>query len=196
MTITTTIDLLCHGEIEGGGIFCGLSDPQVSDTGWTQMETSLGDSHWDGIISSPLLRCAEFAESLAAEVGELVLDENFKDISFGQWEGLSPEQIIERDAALLKQWWKSPTIATPPAGEDFYDFRSRVLRAWKELTEDYENQNVLLITHAMVIRVILMQVLGMHEENLFRLDVGNASISRITIHQDETGSWITLSSHG
>lgn len=196
MITTTTVDLLNHGEIERGDIFCGSTDIPVSDLGWMQMEDSLDDSEWDSIISSPLERCSEFAESVAESVGELILDENFKEIHYGQWEGKTPNDIMENEGNLLKTWWKSPTLTTPPGAEDFYDFRSRVLKAWKELLEEHQGERVLLVTHAGVIRMILMQVLGMHEDNLFRLDVSYGTLSRILIHQDEKGQWSCLMRHG
>ena len=64
MPKTTIIDLLRHGEVEGGEIIRGSTDDKLTDEGWAQMQNALqGDIQWDVIISSSLLRCAEFAES-------------------------------------------------------------------------------------------------------------------------------------
>jgi broad specificity phosphatase PhoE len=63
------------------------------------------------------------------------------------------------------------------------------------MIEKHEGKHILLVTHAGVIRVILMYILGMQEENLFRLNVDYASISTIRMYHDDTGGWGTLISH-
>ncbi len=195
---TTLIDLLRHGEVDGGEVFRGSTDDPLSDEGWQQMQDALEDkSGWDVIISSPLQRCCEFAESLADEE-ELTLhiNEQFREIHFGDWEGCSPDEILETDAEKLQAWWQLPTKETPPRGEDFQDFRSRVLKAFNQMIKKYQGEHLLLVTHAGVIRLILMDVLGMQDENLFRLNVDHASFSRLRIYRDQTGQWGTLIQHG
>lgn len=191
------ITLLRHGEVELGNVFCGSTNPALSDKGWSQMQKSIEDEEsWDKVIASPLQRCAEFAESLAAqEELELITDERFQEIDFGDWDGISPQDILEEEPDTLNAWWKSPTKVVPPNGEAFLDFRSRVLKAFYQISESNKGENLLLVTHAGVIRIILMHVLGMQDENLFRLNVDYASISRIRIYSDETGDWGTLISH-
>ncbi len=195
---TTVIDLLRHGEVEGGDIFRGSTDDKLTDDGWDQMQETLrGDVAWDVIVSSPLSRCAEFSESLADQEDiDLEIIEEFQEIDFGDWEGQSPDSLMKNDNDILKRWWLSPTKQTPPEGEDFHDFRARVLKSLKQIIEDHEGQRILLVTHAGVIRVILMYILGMQEENLFRLNIDYASISTIRMYHDDTGEWGTLISHG
>lgn len=199
---TTIIDLLRHGEVEGEDVFRGSNDDSVtdnvSDDGWQQMQDALENRYgWDVIMTSPLSRCSEFAESLAEEEElSLHINDQLQEIHFGDWEGCSPDEISQSDSDLLHAWWKSPTRETPPRGENFQDFRSRVLKAFQQITKKYEGEHVLIVTHAGVIRVILMHVLGMNDENLFRLNVDHASFSRMRIHHDQTGEWGTLIEHG
>jgi alpha-ribazole phosphatase len=194
----TIIDLLRHGEVEGGDIFRGSTDDKLTDEGWNQMQMTLqGDANWDVIISSPLRRCAEFSESLAEqECLDYKVMDDLQEIDFGDWEGQSPNELLKDESETLKCWWAAPTQKTPPQGEDFHDFRARVLKSLKYITEEYQDRRILLITHAGVIRVILMSILGMQEENLFRLNIDYAALSTIRMYQDETGSWGTLISHG
>lgn len=198
MPKTTMIDLLRHGEVEGGDIFRGSTDDSLTDDGWDQMQATLqGDAEWDVIISSPLLRCAEFSESLADQEDiKLEIIDAFQEIDFGEWEGQSPDDLIKDNDDILKRWWLSPIKQTPPEGENFYDFRARVLKSLNSMIEKHKGKHILLVTHAGVIRVILMYILGMQEENLFRLNVDYASISTIRMYHDDTGEWGTLISHG
>lgn len=195
---TTIIDLLRHGEVEGTDVFRGSTDDELSDNGWQQMQDALENKHgWDVIVTSPLQRCFEFAESLADEEGlNLHINEQLQEIHFGDWEGQSPDEIMQsEDAEKLNAWWQSPTKETPPRGEDFHDFRSRVLKEFGKITRQNKNKHVLLVTHAGVIRLFLMHILGMQDENLFRLNVDYASFSRIRIYHDSTGEWGTLIEH-
>ena len=195
---TTVIDLLRHGEVEGGDIFRGSTNDKLTDDGWEQMQATLqGEVNWDVIVSSPLLRCAEFAESLAEqEETSYVVAKELQEIDFGDWEGQSPDELLRESNKTLKRWWAAPTKQTPPAGEDFHDFRGRVLKCLKQITEEHQDKRILLVTHAGVIRVVLMYILGMPEENLFRLNVDYGGISTIRMYHDETGVWGTLISHG
>ena len=66
-SVTTTLDLLRHGEPVGGSRYRGQTDDPLSDKGWAQMRDAVGDVHpWDHIITSPLSRCSDFAHELAA----------------------------------------------------------------------------------------------------------------------------------
>ena len=197
-SLITTIDLLRHGEVEGDAVYRGSTDDSLTDAGWQQMVTALHDKKgWDFIISSPLQRCREFAELVAEEDEiELEINNSFQEIDFGLWEGLSPDKIMKEEAEKLKSWWQSPTRVTPPEGEDFHEFQARILKSLKQLISDNKGKNILLITHAGVIRVILMYVLGMQEENLFRINVDNASFSQIHIYHDKEGNSWSLIKHG
>jgi len=194
----TTLELLRHGELEGDDIFRGSTDDQLTNNGWQQMVSAIeGKDEWDIIITSPLSSCREFAEVIAQEdETDLEINEQFQEIDFGDWEGLSPDKILKQDADKLKAWWQSPTRVTPPKGEDFHEFQARILKFLKQMIENNKGNKILLITHAGVIRVILMHALGMHEDNLFRLNVDNASVSKIMIYHDKQGDSWSLISHG
>ena len=195
---TTIIELLRHGEVEGKDVFRGSTDTELSDKGWMQMQSATQDKcHWDRVISSPLQRCQVFGDYLQTEINiPMTIEPRLKEIDFGDWEGCTPNSILKSDAEYLQCWWDSPTRITPPNGELFQDFSKRVLECWQEILEKHSGEKLLLVTHAGVIRVILMKILGMKEENLFRLDVGYANLTRLRIHQDETGDWASLLSHG
>ena len=66
MSDFTTVDLLRHGQTEGGQKFRGALDDPLSSLGWKQLRISVGDYlGWQVIVSSPLIRCAAFAKELA-----------------------------------------------------------------------------------------------------------------------------------
>ena len=93
----TVVDFLRHGEPVGGRRFrgCGVDDP-LSDTGWEQMWRSVGERpRWSQLVSSPMLRCAGFAQALSERHDIPVhIDRRFREVGFGDWEGMSPDEFM------------------------------------------------------------------------------------------------------
>jgi alpha-ribazole phosphatase/probable phosphoglycerate mutase len=102
--VTTTLDLMRHGEPVGGRRYRGQIDDPLSEKGWAQMHAAVGDAApWTRIVSSPLLRCRAFAETLSDRHGlPLALDDRLKEVGFGDWEGKSAAEI-EQDARRALQ---------------------------------------------------------------------------------------------
>lgn len=198
----TVVDLLRHGEYEGDtdvfrGSGCNSDDDFLSDYGWQQMVKAIeGQDNWDYIVSSPQQVCREFAELVASEESiDLEVNSALEEIDFGLWEGLTPIEIIQNDANLLNSWWQTPTTVTPPEGEEYQQFRARVLIALKELIQNNKESRILLVTHAGVIRTIMTYLLGMNEADLFRINVNYAGFTRLHIHHDKNGDWASLVLH-
>lgn len=196
---TSYIDLLRHGEVEGGPCYRGITDDPLSTTGWEQMHNKLTDkSHWDVIISSPLSRCHAFAQVLSSDMHvPLIISPAFQEINFGDWEGKTAEQINRTDEQILKQFYASPVDFPPPNGEHFTQFQHRVIQAWRDLYVSQQGKRILLITHAGVIRVILADLLGCDIEHSFRLKIAHACISNIVcFHDTKTEDFFQLTGHG
>ena len=197
-SITTVIDLLRHGEVEGGRKYRGQLDDPLTELGWQQLRrTTENIQDWQHIISSPLKRCADFATEFSASTS-LPLDkrEEFKEISFGLWEGKTADELLKSEEIKIKQYWNDPVKTTPPEGENVLDFEKRILLGWNAMLNEFQGKHVLFISHAGVMRVILCHVLGMPLTELFKLDVGLAKASRIQIEQVNGETWPRLIFHG
>ena len=182
--IVTTIDLIRHGEPVGGaGRYRGQIDDPLSDKGWRQMREAVADHcPWDTIISSPLSRCAAFATELSQRHNlPIYFDERLMEIGFGEWEGLTKEQIVEKDPEVLRRFYDDPITHRPPGAERLADFQRRIVAAWDQLLTDHAGQRLLLVGHAGVIRMVMRHVLDMPLERMFRLHVPNAGITRIRV---------------
>jgi len=178
-----------HGEPVGGIRYRGHIDDPLSDKGWQQMRNAVANHKpWKAIVSSPMLRCVEFAKELATRHNmPMSIDERIKEISWGQWEGSSPEELNQHDPLTVTRALRNPSIHRPADAENVADFQRRVIDAWRDITNQYRNQHILLIAHAGVIRAIITFVLNAPAEHMFRIHVPNASITRIQIelHDDE-----------
>ncbi|GAB4292685.1 MAG: alpha-ribazole phosphatase family protein [Thiohalomonadaceae bacterium] len=186
--ITTIVDLIRHGEPVGGRKYRGQVDDPLSDKGWRQMREAVG-AHcpWQAIVSSPLVRCAAFAEELAARHGlPLQLDARLMEIGFGAWEGKTAAELMADDPERLARFWRDPLNHTPPGAETLPAFRERVIAGWQDLLVQHAGRHVLVVGHAGMMRMIIREVLDMPLDRLFRLQVGNAAITRIRI--DGSGS--------
>ncbi|WP_372864408.1 histidine phosphatase family protein [Spongiibacter sp.] len=201
MSVTTSrIDLLRHGACEGGEIFRGSTDVALSAQGWGQMRDKVAavSDGWDRIISSPLQRCVRFAEELSEQRGiALSVDDNLREIHFGDWEGLPHSEAQQRDPEVWRQFWQSPEQASPPNGEAMSDFCARITSSLDRIAERHQGESLLLVVHGAVIRVMICHWLGMPMGAMTRLSVPYAGLSRFHIYrQPGREPWVQLHSHG
>ncbi len=184
-TSSTIIDVIRHGEPVGGRKYRGKIDDPLSEKGWAQMRAAVGDyADWQQIVSSPLLRCAEFAQELAHKnTTPLMIEPRLQEVGFGDWEGKTSAEITAQDADLLFNFKRDPIAYRPAHAESIADFYQRVSGAWDELVAQFCGQHVLIVAHAGVIRMLLAHVLGMPPEHAYRIQVGSAAITRFSIEQ-------------
>lgn len=187
--ITTTFDLLRHGEPVGGRKYRGQADDPLSDRGWEQMWQATGRGcPWDAIISSTLCRCADFARALATRTGlPLELVPQLMEIGFGAWEGHTAAELTAADPDCLSRFWSDPQQHRPPGAETLTAFRDRVVGTWTELLDRYRGRHLLIVAHAGVIRMLIRHNLDMPLDRLFRIQVPAAGMSRITVDETANG---------
>ncbi len=184
--IVTMIDLLRHGQPVGGRKFRGSVDDPLSERGWQQMRSAVGDHHpWDVMLSSPLARCADFASELSRRHDiPLEMEDRFRELSFGAWDGREVAAIESTEAEALSRFWQDPLNNPPPQGELLESFDARVVAAWESLLQRHRGRHVLTVCHGGIIRVILRHVLDMSLSRLWRLSVPYASLSRVRFHSN------------
>ena len=192
--MNTTLDLMRHGEPVGGRRYRGQIDDPLSEKGWAQMHAAVGESvPWTRIVSSPLLRCRAFAETLADRHGlPLALDERLKEVGFGAWEGKSAAEIEQDAPGTLARFKADPIRARPQGAEPLEDFHARVAAALDDLLVQHADQHVLLVGHAGVMRMALAWALQIPLEHAYRIEVATASLTRLRFDAGRA----SLISHG
>ncbi|MDH5445543.1 MAG: histidine phosphatase family protein [Gammaproteobacteria bacterium] len=178
----TIIDFIRHGQPEGGSVYRGhgVDDP-LSDLGWQQMWQAVGNaSPWQQIISSPMLRCKAFAEQLSDKYQlPLSIDERFKEVGFGSWEGRNRKEIQENSKSEYDAFYNDPINCRPDGAEPIDAFISRVVVALDEVINQYRGQHCLVVAHAGVIRAVVSHVTLSAPLGLYKIQVDNAGISRV-----------------
>lgn len=185
--VSTTIDMIRHGEPIGGRRYRGQIDDPLSDKGWTQMREAVAEHRpWDVIISSTLSRCIGFARELGQRHGiEVKAESRFIEIGFGEWEGRTADELNQENPDQVHRFLVDPLNHTPPGAETLYEFEARIIDAWNEMLDRHMGQHILLVGHAGMIRMILRHILDMPLERMYRIQVANAAITRI--HVEHTG---------
>lgn len=194
----TCIDLLRHGEPVGGKRYRGQTDDPLSEKGWQQMRAAVaGRNDWDVIYTSPLRRCAEFAEELAARLTlPLTADARLMEIGFGVWEGRTAEELRRDDPQRVERFWRDPVGNRPQGAEPIIDFRARVAEAWRDMLAAHPGKRILVVGHAGITRMFLGLVLGSPPEQMFRIQVDNAGLARIRVRGAGDDAFPVLVFHG
>ncbi|WP_226454973.1 alpha-ribazole phosphatase family protein [Pseudomonas sp. AF03-9] len=184
--MTLHLDLLRHGETELGGGLRGSLDDALTAKGWEQMRAAVvAQGPWHRLVSSPLQRCARFAEELGAQLQVPVsLEPDLQELHFGAWEGQSAAALMETDAEALGLFWADPYSFTPPEGEAVSDFSDRVLGAVARLHQAHAGERVLLVSHGGVMRLLLARARGLPREQLLNVEVGHGALFNLQVAAD------------
>ena len=194
----TTIDLLRHGVCEGGNIYRGSIDVELLEEGLNKMDqvTRRYQNDWDRVITSPLQRCQKFAKLIAKRTATpMLVDDRWREIHFGQWEGQNIETIFEKYPKESYQYYVSPDKFTPPGGESIKTARHRIVQAYEQVLEQHPNEHLLIVQHGGTIRLLLSYILNMPLSHTTRIDVPYACLTRIRIHHHDGDYIPTLLFH-
>jgi alpha-ribazole phosphatase len=196
MEPVTTIHLLRHGACQGGDIYRGRTDVPLSIEGWQQMQQTVSTgANWQRIVTSPLLRCREFAQYCADRFDvPLQVEAALQEMDFGQWEGRLVQEVWQENPELAARFYDNPAEVTPPGGESSAAAQSRIVATWQGLLQQFVGDRLLLVCHGGVIRLLLAHLLGMPLAAVMRLYIPYASLAQVRVYHRETGDVAALMS--
>jgi len=180
--------LIRHGMTDAVGRYHSGRAPGVlmTDEGREQVrrtaETLRGTSI-TAIVSSPLERTRDTATIIADALGlPVAFDERLIEYDVGAWTGRTFESLsTDRD-------WMAFNLARSmnraPSGERMIDVQQRATAALFDLRSMHGDASIAVVTHADVIRAVLLYCLGMPIDFYHRLDIGPARISIVDINED------------
>ncbi|WP_288816754.1 histidine phosphatase family protein [uncultured Gordonia sp.] len=193
----TRLILLRHGQtpLSVERRYSGRGNPDLTDEGRRQARAAAArvvrEEGIAAIVTSPLRRARSTAEEVAALTGiDVVEHPGLIENDFGDWEGLTFTEALQRDPDLHRAWLSDITVPAP-GGESFAQVAERISRTKAELLERYPGQTVVLVSHVTPIKTLLQDALGVGPELLFRLHLDLASVS-IAEYFDDGGSVVRL----
>ncbi|MDI3535198.1 MAG: alpha-ribazole phosphatase [Thermosediminibacterales bacterium] len=160
------IILVRHGESTANKEhrYAGCSDFPLTDTGKMQarrIAERLSGEDVTAIYSSNLSRAMETARFIAARFGLSIKEEpSLREIDFGEWEGLTYDEIGISWAELRDAWVADPVNISPPGGETLTRLQKRSVEAFLKIVRQHNQGSVVIVSHAGPIRSILCKLQG------------------------------------
>ena len=179
----TTLYIIRHGESQGNleDRFIGFSDWGLTDRGYEQARR-LGEYmkgvDINAVYSSDLIRARVTAETVAKRFGLSVqLEPAFRELSFGDWEGLTYEQIVASWPDAMENFLAHPDILNIPNGESFPEVQQRAMSRLQELLREHEGQTIMIAAHGAVLRTMLTAALHMPLQYLWSIRQFNTAVN-------------------
>ncbi|MCX6444241.1 MAG: bifunctional RNase H/acid phosphatase [Actinobacteria bacterium] len=162
----------------------GALDPELMQEGLDQADLVAEEAvklGADVLIASPLKRTRQTAEAISRTTGlEITFDESWYELSFGDWDGKSIEEVKEEDPDAYQAWLNSTAYA-PNGGESYDEASVRIEEALEKLVAEYPGKKVIVVTHNGVIKTAIKLAMGAPAEAVFHVDASPCSISSISI---------------
>ncbi len=188
--MATKIYLIRHGETENAHEmrYKGTIDVPLSENGAQQI-ARVADflaqrTTLNFVYCSPLGRAQNSAEIIAQryQIQPIILPQ-LREIDFGSWEGLNFEEVRAKYPDEFNAWANDPLRQGPVNGETIAQLRDRVTEALDQILANNKDQNIAIVAHGAVNRVMLAQVLGLPLNNIFRIEQDFAALNIVEFHR-------------
>ncbi|MFC8191673.1 histidine phosphatase family protein [Cellulomonas sp. NPDC057328] len=137
------------------------------------------------LVASPMVRTQQTGGVIAERLGlDVRTDAAFQEADFGDWQGLTAEEIEERWPGQLEPWHTSGRLRPPGGGESIEDVGVR-LRAGLDALQTGGPRTVVVVSHAVAIRAALGVTMGADPGTWSQLRVAPASVSIIRLYADK-----------
>ena len=144
----------------------------------TELAESIVNYPIDYIYSSDLGRAVQTAQILGDKLNIKVEEtEALREMGFGEWEGLLIDEIKANYANVYATWRNEPHLAQIPGGETLHLIKDRVDSFIQSLNEKYDDKHILLVTHSVTVRVMLLAFLNSGMENIYRIKQDNTALN-------------------
>lgn len=183
------IFLIRHGETEWNkvGRLQGNSDVKLSSEGIRQASLLAAHAPFralDAIYSSDLSRAVTTAQILAKKFNLPVnIVPALRETNFGDWEGKSIGELLEEEPNTFGRFFTAPEKCHPPNGETFLEAQARVVNAMSNIIAAHDNQNVAVVVHGAVNRLILCAALDIPIRKMWAISQFNVAVNILRIDE-------------
>ena len=191
--------LVRHGQTEWNrvGRAQGQADPPLNQEGREQAEAvaaQLAPVPFEAAYSSDLRRAADTAlPVMRGRDTPIVHRRDLREKSFGEWEGITYEELRLRYPAMLEELFDEKPAFAPPGGESDLELFARAAGAAARIARRHAGTdgNILVVSHGGTLRAMMVSMLGLPVESMWRFRLSNTGLSIITTF-DEGGATIDL----
>jgi len=128
----------------------------------------LKDVDFNCIYSSSSRRTIHTAELIRGNRDiHIIPNDNLREINLGEWEGKTAEEVETIDKQGRKAFWETPHLYVPKSGESYFQVRDRIETVINKIIEEHKDGNVLIVTHAVIVKTMMSLFKGYPVEKLW-----------------------------
>ncbi len=138
------------------------------------------------------LQTMEALQNAGLDVKGPIIDRRLSEQDFGDWVGLTYEEINVQYRETYRRFWLSPVTERAPGGESFLDVVLRVQKSLEELSKRFMDRDIICIAHGGSIRAALSLALDVDPSKVFPFSTCNLSttlIDRLHPEPNFSGGW-------
>ncbi len=170
----------------------GGDDPGLNEEGFAQAERAAAalaaDSGVDAILASPLQRTRDTAAAVESALGlPVVIEDDFRECAFGEWDGHTLAEVEERWPKELDEWLSSMDYA-PPGGESIAQVQARVEAALTRTLTTYAAKTVVVVSHVNPIKLCVRYCLDAPLPTINRMLLAPASLTTLSFYESGASS--------
>ncbi len=187
------ITYIAHGSTifsENHKLNYGLEYPPINKNGEQQMLNiiefiKIRGVKNDKIISGPALCTVQSAELLSEEIKkDFKIDETLLPRNYGDWDGLTLEQVKKRYPEFENRTAVSMFLETPENGEDLDSFNERVMKSVANIVQENSGKRLLVVTHPAIIRSAVCSALKIPKDAQYNIYIKTGSATQLSYFED------------
>ena len=190
MTPHTRLYLIRHGQVVGHDQprYNGQADVGLTDIGLEQyhvLKARLADKPISACYTSDLNRCTTGAEIICSHFRiEPVRRQELRELNIGIWEGLTWHEIQARWPNEWQARLADLVNYRVPQGENLLDVAGRVVPVIEEIVARHQGQEVLVVGHGGVNRIVLLNAIGAPLSAMFTIEQSYGCLNIIDYYAD------------
>jgi probable phosphoglycerate mutase len=163
--------------------FQGHFDIPLNETGKKQaaeLSLILKNKNIKSIYTSPKTRAVETAEIINHMIKSNVeVVPELREITHGIFDGLTMDEVYSREEESIKLWRSDRINIAPPEGESIRQCYDRVVPVYDSIVRENIGQAVLIVSHLVVTKSLLIHCLGVPLETFWRFDQTSAALNKV-----------------
>ena len=177
--------LFRHGETANSKEVCfnGHYDVELSERGKKQFlhwADILKNENLKAIYSSDLQRTRNSAQCIGDKHGlDPIAFPELRELSFGTWEGMSFAEVEAAYPGEMEDRMRNIATFQADGGETYSQLKERVIPKFEEIVTLHSNDQIVMVCHGGVNRIILAHLLGIPIDRIFRIHQDYAALNII-----------------